>query len=49
VRFGLGLLGPTYALIGIAASLEENPDFRKIFYDPLIVLAILWLLGIFIK
>ncbi len=49
IRFGLGLLGPAYALIGIAASLDENPDIRKVFYDPLVVLAILWIVGIFIK
>jgi hypothetical protein len=49
IRFGLMLLGPVYALIGIAASLEENPDIRNMHYDPLIVMAIVWVLGIFIK
>jgi hypothetical protein len=34
IRFGLSLLGPAYALIGIATSLEENPDIHKISYDP---------------
>lgn len=48
VRFGLILLGPAYALIGIAASLEENPDLSSIYFEPLIVMGILWLLGIFI-
>jgi len=49
VRFGLILTGPAYALIGIAASLEENPDIRKMFYDPLVVLAVIWVLAILIK
>ena len=49
VRYGLSLLGPAYALIGIAASLEENPDIRKVFYEPLIMLGIIWFLGVFIK
>lgn len=48
VRYGLGLLGPAYALIGIAVSLEENPDFRSIFYEPLVMLGIFWILGFFI-
>ncbi len=48
VRFGLILLGPAYAMIGIAASLEENPDPRNVYLEPLIVMAILWILAIFI-
>ena len=48
VRFGLALLGPVYALIGLAAALEENPDISKIFYEPLVMLGIIWVLGIFI-
>jgi hypothetical protein len=47
-KFGLMLLGPAYAMIGIAASLEENPDPRNVFLEPLIVMAIFWLLAIFI-
>lgn len=49
VRYGLGLLGPAYALIGITASLEENPDFRSMFYEPLVMLGIIWILGVFIS
>lgn len=49
VRYGLSFLGPAYALIGITASLEENPDFRKVFYEPLIMLGIIWILGVFIS
>jgi hypothetical protein len=48
VRFGLLLLGPAYAMIGVAASLEENPDPRNVYLEPLIVMAILWILAIFI-
>ena len=48
VRYGLSLLGPAYALIGAAASLEENPDFRKISFEPLLMLGLFWILGIFI-
>jgi len=48
VRFGLLLLGPAYALIGIASSLEESPDFSDIYLEPLLMLGIIWLLAIFI-
>lgn len=48
VRFGLFLVGPAYAMIGIAASLEENPDPRNVYLEPLIVMAILWILAILI-
>jgi hypothetical protein len=48
VKFGLMLLGPAYAMIGIAASLEENPDPRSVFVEPLIVMLIFWILAIFI-
>jgi hypothetical protein len=48
VRFGLLLLGPAYALIGIAAALEENPDLKKIFIEPIIMMGVLWVLAIFI-
>ncbi len=49
IRFGLFLLGPVYALLGIAASLEENHDIRKMAYDPLVMLALVWALGVIIK
>jgi hypothetical protein len=48
VKFGLMLLGPAYAMIGVAASLEENPDPRNVYLEPLIVMAIFWILAIFI-
>jgi hypothetical protein len=49
VRYALGLLGPAYALIGITASLEENPDLHSFFYEPLFTMGIIWILGVFIS
>jgi hypothetical protein len=49
VRFGLLLLGPAYALIGIAASQEEKPDIKNVYIEPLIVMGIFWILAIFIQ
>ena len=46
VRFGLLLLGPAYALIGIASSLEESPNLSDMYLEPLIMLGIIWLLAI---
>lgn len=48
VRFGLILLGPAYALIGTAASLEKNPDISKLYVEPLIIMGIIWVMSIFI-
>lgn len=48
VRFGLLLLGPTYALVGLAASLEEKAGLKNIFLEPVIMMGVLWTLAIFI-
>ena len=48
VRFGLLLLGPAYALIGIASSLEESSALSDIYLEPLIMLGVIWLLAIFL-
>lgn len=48
IRFGLLLLAPAYALIGIASSLEENTSFREVYLEPLIVMALLILLAVII-
>lgn len=48
IRFGLLLMGPAYALIGIASSLEESPVFSDIHLEPLIMLGLIWLLAIFL-
>ncbi len=45
VRFGLLLLAPAYALIGIASSLEENTSFRDVYLEPLVVMVLLILLA----
>ena len=48
IRFGLLLMGPAYALIGIASSLEESPAFSDIHLEPFIMLGVIWLLAIFL-
>ena len=48
VRYALGLLGAAYALIGITASLEEHPYIHTFYYEPLFMMGIIWILGIFI-
>ena len=48
IRFGLLLLGPAYALVGIAASLEENASFSEVYFEPLVVMGIILLLAVFI-
>ncbi len=48
IRFGLLLMGPAYALIGIASSLEESPAFSDIHLEPFLMLGVIWLLAIFI-
>lgn len=48
VRFGLITLGPVYALTGLAASLEEEPDIRQVFIEPVAVMGALWILAVFI-
>jgi hypothetical protein len=46
VRFGLGLLGPVYALTILSVSLLDGVPFRRAMLEPLIMLALLWSLGI---
>ena len=46
VRFGLLLMGPAYALIGFASSLDESPAFSDISMEPFIMLGVIWLLAI---
>jgi len=46
VRFGLLLLGPAYALIGIAAAIEEHQSFRKIPLEPLVMTGVIWALAL---
>lgn len=48
IRFGLLLLAPAYALIGIASALEESTTFEDVFLEPLVVMGVLILLSIFL-
>jgi hypothetical protein len=48
IRFGLLLLAPCYALIGIASALEEGSSVEDIYLEPLVVMGLLILLAIFI-
>jgi hypothetical protein len=42
IRFGLGLLGPIYALTLLAVSLVEGDPFRRAVIEPAVMLAVLW-------
>ena len=48
VRFGLLLMGPAYALIGMASSLDKSPTFSDISMEPFIMLGFIWLLAVFL-
>src|SRR5512136_1802564 len=41
VRFGLGLLGPVYALISLAVGLAEERPIRQVIFEPAIMLILL--------
>ena len=49
VRFGLILLGPAYALTGLAASMAEGNPFRRAFVEPAVMLGLLWGLAIWFR
>ncbi len=49
IRFGLLLLGPAYALIGIASAVEEHASLDDIYLEPLFVFVLLILLAILIR
>ena len=46
VRYGLLLLAPAYALIGIAAAIEEHQSFRKIPLEPIVMVTVIWVLAL---
>ena len=48
IRFGLLLLAPAYALVGIASSLEDSSSFRDVYLEPLVVMGLLVILAFFI-
>jgi hypothetical protein len=43
IAYGLALLGPTYALSSLFASLEEGNPFPRALVEPLIILGLIWL------
>lgn len=49
VQFGLLLLGLAYSLTNIATSLEERRPWQSFWYEPLLILTLLWSLALFIK
>ncbi len=49
VCFGLILLGPAYALTGLAANLAEGNPFRRAFVEPAVMLSLLWGLAIWFR
>jgi len=42
IAFGLGLLGPSYALISLFCSLIEGKHYRQFLFEPLLSLIIAW-------
>jgi hypothetical protein len=42
VRYGLLLLGPAYALTGLAVGLQEKLPFRRALVEPAVMLALFW-------
>lgn len=49
LRFGLLILGLAYALASIAGSIEEGRAWRTLWVEPVIMLAILWGLAMFVQ
>ena len=45
IRFGLVLLGPAYALISLAARMDENKPFSSRITEPIIMLILFWILA----
>jgi len=49
VRFGLALLAPLYALTILAVNLAEGNPFRRAFFEPTVMLILLWGLAIWFR
>lgn len=49
LRFGLFILGLAYALASLAGSIEEDRPARSLWVEPVIMLAVLWGLAIFLR
>lgn len=48
IRFGLILLGPVYALTGLAVNLAEEEPFRRAVVEPAVMLVLFWGLAIWL-
>jgi hypothetical protein len=49
LQFGLVLLGPAYALTSIAVTIEEGRPLRSQLVEPILMVAAVWLLALFIR
>lgn len=49
LKYGLFLLGPAYALTVLAVNLQQEVEPRRIWIEPGVMLAIIWVMGIFVK
>ena len=49
VRYGLALLGPAYALTGLAVSLMEGNPFRRAAIEPALMMAVMWGLALWFR
>ncbi len=49
IRFGLALLGPTYALTLLAVNLAEGIPFRRAWVEPAVMLGIFWGLAAWVQ
>jgi hypothetical protein len=49
LRYGLLILGPAYALTTLAASFEEGRSLRGAWFEPALMMSVLWGLAIFLR
>ncbi|MHB8819320.1 MAG: hypothetical protein ACYC7M_09720, partial [Bellilinea sp.] len=49
LRFGLILLGLTYALTALASGIEEQRSPSVIWVEPVIMLIVIWSMAIFVR
>ncbi len=49
IRYGLVLLGPTYALTSLAARMDENKPFFQRITEPVIMLILFWSLAVLVS
>lgn len=49
LKYGLILLGPAYALSTLAVNLQQEIEPRRIWMEPAVMLALIWLMAIVVK